>query len=332
MHITTRLTAQDSIRPLTPHEQRVTERIFEQNVHFTPRDTVVIVTDPTMHEKEAALWFETAKTLGLPVELYVLAGMTHSGEEPPQTIVDLADTNSIVIFQTVYSLTHTKAGKKAISNGGRGISLPGAEYELLLRTLDIDYAPVRELGEKLKEALAAAPKLTITAQNGTHLTTQIRTTGIINDSGFFKPGELGNLPAGEVFFAPLLGTTNGTVVIDGSIADDVLDAPITVTIQNGTAVAMTGGAAAQKLWEKLNAYGPDGRTVAEVGIGTNPAAKITENLLEAEKAYGTVHIAFGNSSAIGGENDVPIHIDGLIAQPMVKTPTDLLLENHIFNL
>ena len=42
--------------------------------------------------------------------------------------------------------------------------------------------------------------------------------------------------------------------------------------------------------------------------------ELNKKVDEAEKAYGTIHVAFGNSSAIGGENDVPIHLDGVVLQ------------------
>lgn len=322
----------ETIRTLTPDELQLGTRIFTTNLQFTPHDTVLIITDATMLQKEAAIWHETAKALHLPVELVILEGMTHSGEEPPEEIVEKARLATINIFQTSYSLTHTLVGKSAIKNRGRGISLPGADYELLMRTLKIDYIPVKNLGEQLKTRLSKNETIHISSEAGTNLTAKIRQTAVINDAGFFPPGELGNLPAGEVFFAPVLGSTHGTLVIDGSIADDVLDAPILITIEVGVAVKMEGGVAAQNLWKKLDAFGKAGRTVAEIGIGTNPAAQIVENLLEAEKAYGTVHVAFGNSSAIGGENNVPIHIDGLVALPEVSINNAVILKNTEFLL
>jgi leucyl aminopeptidase (aminopeptidase T) len=332
MKISDRLKANHTIRPLTKKELQLGKQIFQTNINADDTDTVIIVTDDNMLQKEAAIWFETAKNLQLPVELFLLTGMTHSGQEPPDEIIAAAEQATISIFQTSYSLTHTEAGKRSRLNNGRGVSLPGADYELLMRTLSIDYTPVKNLGEQLLAVLQQQTKIHITSDSGTDLTAGIRQNGVINDSGFFPRGDKGNLPAGEVFFAPLPDTTNGKLVIDGSIADDVLDAPIVVTIKNGLAVKMDGGKAAKRLWEKLSKHGAAGRTVAEIGIGTNPVANITENLLEAEKAYGTVHVAFGNSSAIGGENNVPIHIDGLISNPTVRVSKKILVEDKIFRL
>ena len=39
---------------------------------------------------------------------------------------------------------------------------------------------------------------------------------------------------------------------------------------------------------------PGARTIAELGIGLNPGARMTARMLEAEKAFRTAHIAFGS--------------------------------------
>lgn len=332
MKVARQFNQSQSLRSLTKDEAALGRKIFEVNLSYNPTDTVLLVTDEHMLHHEAAIWFETARTLGLPVSVYVLAEMTHSGEEPPSEVIAAAEQANINFFQTTHSLTHTQAGKKAILNNGRGISLPGATHDLLLKTLSIDYTPIKTLGDQLAKKLYEHQTMKITSSTGTDLTTQIRTQKIYNDCGLFSLGELGNLPAGEVFFAPLPHSTSGTLVVDGSIADDILDKPITISIEKGVATTISGGVAAQNLWDKLTRYGKSGLIVAEVGIGTNPAAQISNNLLEAEKAYGTVHVAFGNSSAIGGENDVAIHIDGLISEPTVYLDGEKILEQKTFYL
>ena len=54
------------------------------------------------------------------------------------------------------------------------------------------------------------------------------------------------------------------------------------------------------LLETLDSGGENGRFVAELGIGTNPAATIVGVILEDEKVEGTIHLAFGTSAGIGG--------------------------------
>lgn len=66
---------------------------------------------------------------------------------------------------------------------------------------------------------------------------------------------------------------------------------------------------------RLDLAGEKAYRVAELGIGLNPKAKIIGLVLEDEKVLGTVHIALGNNLSFGGDNDVPLHLDGVILKP-----------------
>ena len=57
------------------------------------------------------------------------------------------------------------------------------------------------------------------------------------------------------------------------------------------------------------------RTIGELGIGTNPLARLTGVILEDEKIYGTVHIALGSNDTFGGTVAAGIHVDGIITRP-----------------
>ena len=67
----------------------------------------------------------------------------------------------------------------------------------------------------------------------------------------------------------------------------------------------------------MNNAGDRARVLCELGIGTNPAARLSPNVLEAEKVYGTCHVAFGDNSTFGGTNSVAFHTDCVIANPTV---------------
>jgi leucyl aminopeptidase (aminopeptidase T) len=60
--------------------------------------------------------------------------------------------------------------------------------------------------------------------------------------------------------------------------------------------------------------------IGELGIGVNPGAAITGNMLEDEKALGTAHIAFGNNEDFpgGGMNKSKIHRDYLFYRPTIE--------------
>ena len=62
-------------------------------------------------------------------------------------------------------------------------------------------------------------------------------------------------------------------------------------------------------------YKKNARNIGELGIGLNPAATITGNMLEDEKAFHTCHFAIGENY----DNDAPslIHLDGVVREPTI---------------
>ena len=75
-------------------------------------------------------------------------------------------------------------------------------------------------------------------------------------------------------------------------------------------------------------HGENCRIIAELGIGTNPKARLTGKLMTDEKVMGTIHIAIGDnaSPSYGGVNQAPIHIDGVVGQPTLVVDGETLIE------
>jgi leucyl aminopeptidase (aminopeptidase T) len=106
----------------------------------------------------------------------------------------------------------------------------------------------------------------------------------------------------------------------------MLKTPLTIEIINGYAEKITGGEEADRLIEMLDKTGRDSRAVAEFGIGTNYKAQLTGMILEDEKVFGTIHIAFGNNISMGGRISVSSHLDGLINEPDVYFDDKLIMK------
>ena len=68
------------------------------------------------------------------------------------------------------------------------------------------------------------------------------------------------------------------------------------------------------------------RNLAELGIGTNPGARPSVNTLESEKILGTVHLAIGDSSHIGGQVEADIHLDFVLPSPDLELDGDLVIK------
>jgi leucyl aminopeptidase (aminopeptidase T) len=319
--------------PVSPEDVVLGRNVLITNMGLKPNESLLIVTDTAMEKAEGACWFAAGKTISLKTQMVVFEGMTENAQEPSEEITQMMLQADVVMLQTTYSLSHTKARKGACANGARVASLPTATMDLIRRTLSIDYEPINRLSNKLVTFLTGKKTATITTQLGTNLTMSIVGMKSEADGGILtKPGSFGNLPAGEAMLAPVEGTTNGVFIIEGAFAAIPTDKPIKVTVKDGLATSITGGKAAVELDTTVNRIGDRARNIAELGIGTNPKADPKGSVLEAEKAYGTVHIALGNNMSYGGSVNVPFHSDGIILSPTLTIDNQVILKNGEFML
>lgn len=304
------------------------QNVFNQCMDLKPNESVLIVTDPARRVL-AGKFLKVAKTITQKAELISFDTMTENAQEPPKEVADKMKQSDVALLITTFSLSHTQARKNACLNGCRIASMPGITQDIVTRTLAYDYTKIAKITQKLANILSKGKKITITAKKGTDLSLDISKRKAIADTGLFtKPGSFGNLPAGEAFIAPIETKTNGLVVFDGAMADISLDQPITLEINNGIAEKITGGKAAKKLNQLVDRVGLKARLIGELGIGTNPTVKLCPNMLEAEKLYGTCHLALGNNATFGGTNLVPFHSDGIILNPLITLDGKIIVKNN----
>ena len=301
---------------------------FTDCLDVKPRETVLIVTDDQMMET-AGLFYKYAQGHAREVILACMTPRQNNGQEPPPAIARMMQGADAVFIITSKSLSHTQSRRRASASGARIASMPGATREMIVRTLCADHRAIKSTGEKLAGIVSRASEVRITTKAGTDLTFSIKGRRAHPDHGIipFKGG-FTNLPAGEVYVAPVEGSASGLLVIDGSVADIwPIIKPIKIAISNGFAVGTEKGRQAKELWRTISAHGQKGLNVAEFGIGINPRATITGNVLEDEKSLGTIHIAFGDNSGFGGKVKVPSHQDGIVKDPDVWLDGKQLMKN-----
>ncbi len=251
--------------------------------------------------------------------LALIAERETHGTEPPASVAAAMAAADVVLCPTVQSLSHTAARKAATDAGVRIATLPGATEEMLARVMSADIEGLRRRGAAIAERLTAGAEARITCQRGSDLRLGLGDRAGAPDAGDLTArGAFGNLPCGEGFIAPIEGTAEGTLIVDGTIAaiGRVSD-PVELTVEGGHLVAATGPDG-ERLLELLRPHGEGGTNVAELGIGTNEKAELTGELLEDEKILGSCHVAFGASAAIGGTVQVPVHLDCVVLEPEVS--------------
>lgn len=306
------------------------EKVLQTCFDLKPHESVLIVTDAG--EREVAREFEkVAKGLaGEVVLLEMNIGKTH-GEEPPAEIAEAMKSYDVVLLPTTKSLTHTDARKNACEAGARIASMPSITMGMLRSGgLTADYVEIKKTSERLARLLSLAKNVRIATTAGTEFAAEIKGRKGIADSGsIVTPGAFGNLPGGEAFISPVEGSANGKLVFDGSFAGvGMLEKPLLISVEEGLAGAVEGFGS-EKLSEIFEEFDSSGN-VAEIGIGTNPKARLCGNILEDEKVYGTVHVAFGDSHTIGGKITSEVHLDGIIKAPDVWLDDRKIIEKGSF--
>lgn len=297
-----------------------------------PQDDVLVLYNEGRREVARAL-AAAADSRAHSVGTLEFRSLTRDGEEPPAIVEEAMRTASAIFAPTTCSISHTKARMAATSRGARIASMPGLTPETFGRALAVDYAELKRMGDRIARELTAASACRVTSTAGTNLTISLEgRTAICDDGDLRAYAAWGNLPAGEAYIAPVETSGEGTIVFDGALAGyGMLSGPLRVWVAGGRAIR-ADGEAAEWLLETLDAGGATGRLIAELGIGTNPGAVLSGNILEDEKAVGTAHIAFGTSASIGGMNVSAVHIDGMLLKPTVELDGRQLLECGVHSI
>ncbi len=290
-------------------------------------EEVLVIANPATRDLGELMRAE-AQSLGADAVLATMAERNSHAAEPPDPIAAAMAAADVVLAPTRQSLSHTAARKAASEAGARIATLPGVTEEMLSRVMSADMEGLRRKGNALAEILTNGSEARITSAAGSDLRMGLEGRTAIPDAGeLTERAAFGNLPCGEGFISPADDTTEGTLVIDGTIATVGVPAePVTLTVERGHLVDATGPEGA-KLIELLTAHGRDGTSVAELGIGSNEKAKLTGNVLEDEKILGTAHVAFGASAAIGGTVQVPVHLDCVVMRPEVSVDGDIVVRD-----
>jgi aminopeptidase len=228
------------------------------------------------------------------------------------------DAVDAVVALSYYSTSHTRF-RDFLTRvcGTRYASMPLFDVSMVEGPMNVDWKSLARTAKKITAVVNRAEAIVISTPNGTHLSFSTRGRKALADTGILtRPGSFGNLPAGEVFLAPVEGSANGRLVIEWAPTRE-LKSPVTLIVKEGLVRQVTGeenfaGLLGKKLEER-----EENRNIAEFGIGTNSMAKRPDNILESEKILGTIHIALGDNSTFGGRTKTPFHQDFVFFRPTV---------------
>jgi leucyl aminopeptidase (aminopeptidase T) len=286
-------------------------------------DHLLVVTD----ERRISIgnaFYEAGEQLDLEGRLFVLEDNERPLLELPHDLRRALEGADVMVSvfvgypeETPFRVELLKTAARAGLRTGHG---PGISDDMMTEgAMRVDFQELAGIGDRLVEGLAGAVGAHLTSPAGTDL--RFSTKGRVFESDVrIVPGTFGNLPNGEVRVAPLETEVNGTLVCDSTIGDlGGVTSPVTIEVVAGRITSIRGGdpGLVERI-EELTSIDDEASLVGELGVGINPAARVTGNMLEDEKAVGTVHVAFGNNLEMGGRNGSRTHRDFHILGPTLS--------------
>ena len=300
------------------------EKAITQSLKLKPGESFLLVTDQQNLEIAEALAFY-AKKAGAETTTYLMTE-TLRPITGPTKLFKLLTEKAQAIAYLLESRIEEKPFRSFMVSQGRKYSricmMPGITRDMMERLVNIDFARMNEFTNKVIRAMKDAERVIIENEAGTQISFSVKGRKWENDNGdISKKGKHGNLPAGEAYTCPVEETFSGKLVI--SLIDDRVGHG-EMEFKEGRLVRYKG----KGIEAIVKNIGSDqtGLMIGEFGIGTNPGARICPNMLEAEKAFGTVHFAIGDSYGIG-KNKSQHHYDALIDKATIIAKGKYIAKN-----
>jgi len=250
----------------------------------------------------------------------------------------------ILLFATPYRVA-MRENKKL-----RYLCLAGSDVDLLVRNIGrVDMPTLNKLMDRTSEMLKKSKHIRFTTSVGTDIEFDMPKTedgqhdpnykvGTELASGIAdKPGS--HMMCGQLAFSPKMDTINGKLVLDGSLvygnlAGGIIREPIILTIKAGEIVKVEGGREAKEFEKTMKSYNhPQMLRLAHTAIGLNPGAKLTGNMLEDERFWGSTEWGIGNIDPmlISPDGvDAPGHCDAICLNTSVYLDGKLFMKDSKF--
>jgi len=303
------------------------KKVINHCLRLRKSENFLLVTDKHKMDIAEALAF-WAKKAGAEITTYLMTETLRPITELTSLFQELAKKATAIAYMLDARIEEKAFRGYMVKMGikhGRILMMPGITSDMMKRLVNIDFKEMDVFTKKVIRALKDADDVLVENPEGTRIKFSVKRRKWVNDNGDIShKGNHGNLPAGECFTAPVEGTFNGKLFT--SLIDDKLGRG-EMEFEKGKLVKYKG----KGIEAILTNIGQDetSRIIGEFGIGTNPKARISTNILEAEKAFGTVHFAIGDSYGLG-KNASKHHYDALIKKVTIQAKGKLIAKDGKF--
>lgn len=282
-------------------------------------------------------WYDSLKKIGniegFSVEMFEFNATGIHNTDLSQDIVDRIKKSDITIAMTEYSASAPLAGACRIRGSTtRVISMPTVERRMEETAFKANYSDVQIYAENIKEMLNKAIGADVLFSTGDKLFLDLRNRKAHADGGSCKKaGILINFPSGEGYIAPYEGIGDevdqfGESKTEGILPDNQHGDLLKYKVEKNRIVEVIGSGENANKMRKFFEDDETHKNIAELGIGCNPKAVVTGNILEDEKVGG-LHIAYGTSVHTGGRTQSDMHQDICFPKGLPGAAKTLTLNN-----
>jgi len=287
-------------------------------------EKVLILTDPERTEV-ASLVAAAARDSGAEVVIAVITSGKFDGGEPPELVMPAMQAADVIFSILSRSITHSRAVKAALQAGARHLSMTRFEPHHLYRGgIRADFLAQKPVCDEMARRLGEASTARLTSKAGTDLVMSLAgRRGNSHPCVVREPGRHTSIINIEANIAPVEGTAEGTLVIDGSIPNfDIgpVSEPVIMTVRQGRVADIRGGREARRLAQILeSANDPNVYLIAQLAIGLNPECReFNGSVGNDHGVYGSVHIGIGTSENLGGQHRASLHFDAAMYAPTLE--------------
>jgi leucyl aminopeptidase (aminopeptidase T) len=303
-----------------------------------PHEKVLIVTDPERRRVADALAVAAHEAGTRPVVISMMPNKL-DGEEPHELARSAMLEADVIFAPVTRSISHSQAVKNALGAGARFLSLAKFDdRQLFVGGINADFDKEKPRCDAIAELFGQASRLHLTSPGGTNLTADISgRPGNSHPCIARNPGEFTAIVNIEANIAPVEGTAEGVIVVDGSVSNfDIgpVRTPITLTVRKGSITSIEGGSEAKLIEKILEELGSaEAYNIAQIAVGLNPECTDFNGwFLNEHGVYGSAHIGIGTSENLGGDLRAPLHFDVMMRSPRLTVDDTLIVSDHVVHI
>lgn len=213
-------------------------------------------------------------------------------------------------------------------------SLDRSQITRCIANLDMDLQ--RQFQNKFTGIVANAAKMRITSPGGTDIYFENDPKRPVLNELCMAATPGAYFLIGQIGWAPIEHTINGTIVFDGSFSGGgeaelgILKYPVELTIKEGRIAEVKGKDEAKFIEKWLASFDdPQMYHLAHISCGFNPGAKLCGMCTEDERIWGATEwgIGFQGPMFEGGLGDAATHADGICLNSSIWIGDEKLTEN-----